>query len=70
VDLLGAQSKSPHLPEDFIGGTYLRIAVRSVCTMMASTSSSEIVRGPPTRGSSYKPSRRLSMKRLRHFPTV
>ncbi len=44
--------------------------VSSVLTMSASTCSSVIVRGPPTRGSSYKPSSRRAMKRSRHFPTV
>jgi hypothetical protein len=44
--------------------------VSSVLTITASTSSSEIVRGPPTRGSSNKPSSRLAMNRRRHFPTV
>jgi len=29
-----------------------------------------ILRGAPTRGSSYKPSSRRSAKRLRHFPAV
>src|SRR5713101_396688 len=29
-----------------------------------------MVRGAPTRGSSYKPSSRRSMKRVRHLPTV
>jgi hypothetical protein len=38
--------------------------------MMASTCSSEIVRGAPTRGSSYKPSSRRSTNWLRHFATV
>ncbi len=44
--------------------------VSRVLTMSASTCSSAIVRGPPTRGSSYKPSSRRAMKRSRHFPTV
>ena len=44
--------------------------VSSVFTMMASTCSSEIVRGAPTRGSSYSPSSRRSTNWLRHFATV
>ena len=44
--------------------------VSSVLTITASTSSSEIVRGAPTRGSSYSPSSRRSMNRVRHLPTV
>ena len=44
--------------------------VSSVFTMMASTCSSEIVRGAPTRGSSYRPSSRRSTNWLRHFATV
>ena len=44
--------------------------VSSVLTITASTCASEIVRGPPTRGSSYSPSRRVAMNRIRHFPTV
>lgn len=42
----------------------------SVWTMTASTAASEIVRGPPTRGSSYSPAKRRSTNRVRHFPTV
>ena len=38
--------------------------------MMASTCSSEIVRGAPTRGSSYSPSSRRSTNWLRHLATV
>ena len=41
-----------------------------VVTMTVSTCSSEIVRGAPGRGSSFKPSRRHSQKRCRHFETV
>jgi len=44
--------------------------VSSVFTITASTSSSDIVRGAPTRGSSYRPSSRPSMNRRRHMPTV
>ena len=44
--------------------------VSSVFTMMASTASSVIVRGAPTRGSSYNPARRCATNWLRHFATV
>jgi hypothetical protein len=44
--------------------------VSSVFTMMASTCSSEIVRGASTRGSSYNPSSRRSTNWPRHFATV
>jgi hypothetical protein len=44
--------------------------VSSVFTMMASTASSVMVRGAPTRGSSYNPARRLAANWLRHFATV
>ena len=42
----------------------------SVLTITRSTSSSPIDRGAPGRGSSCSPSRRRSMNRRRHFPTV
>ena len=41
-----------------------------VFTITGSTSSSPMVRGAPGRGSSWSPSSRRSMKRLRHLPTV
>jgi hypothetical protein len=44
--------------------------VSSVLTITASMVSSAIVRGAPTRGSSYNPSRRWSTNCTRHFATV
>src|SRR5712671_4220460 len=44
--------------------------VSSVFTIMASTASSVIVRGAPTRGSSYNPARRRETNWLRHLATV
>src|ERR1700704_715999 len=45
-------------------------AVSSVFTRMASTASSVMVRGGPTRGSAYNPARRSATNWLRHFATV
>jgi hypothetical protein len=45
-------------------------AVSSVLTITSSTCASLIVRGRPGRGSSVRPSRRSSPKRLRHFRAV
>ena len=42
----------------------------NVLTITRSTSSSVIVRGPPGRSSSCRPSRRCSTNRERHLPTV
>ena len=42
----------------------------SVFTRIASTASSVIVRGAPTRGSSYNPAKRRATNWLRHLATV
>ena len=44
--------------------------VSSVFTITASTASSEIVRGAPTRGSSYSPRAGARRTGSRHLPTV
>jgi len=44
--------------------------VSRVGTRTSSTCSSVILRGAPGRGSSIRPSRRVSIKHRRHFPTV
>src|SRR6478609_7066859 len=44
--------------------------VSRVFTMIASTAASVIVRGAPTRGSSYNPVRRCAANWLRHLATV
>lgn len=47
-----------------------RGASSRVFVITRSTSSSVMLRGLPGRGSSVRPSRRISAKRLRHLPTV